>query len=104
MKKTEKRLYAMLGCVKNIAKGRYWLTPRFRHLFKILSAITLDLLSAIYPVDSSCLTDAVPARQGEPLLNSNLIVIHTRNVTKFVSFHVIRHSFFLIDECIPLKG
>lgn len=104
MKKTEKRLYAILGCVKHISKGRYWLTPRFRHLLTILSAMTLDLFSAIYPGDSSCLTDTVPARQDEPLLNSNSTVMHTRNGTKFVSFHVIRHSCFLIDESIPLKG
>ena len=94
----------MLGCVKNIVKGRYWLTPRFRHLFTILSAMTLDLLSAIYPGDSSCLTDTVPARQGKPSLNSNSTVMHTRKLTKLVSFHAIHHSFFLIDERIPLKG
>ena len=42
----ENGLYAMSGCVKNIAKGRYWLTPRFLHLFNILSAISLDPLSS----------------------------------------------------------
>ncbi len=43
---TRNGYYAIIRCVKNIAKGRYGLTPKLRHRFKILSAICLDPLSA----------------------------------------------------------
>ena len=39
----------IVGCVKNIAKGRYWLTPKFLHRFKILSAICwIQLRSGLF--------------------------------------------------------
>lgn len=43
---TRNGYYAIIECVKNIAKGGYWLTPRFLHRFNILSAICLDPLSS----------------------------------------------------------
>ena len=108
---TRNGYYETVECVKNIAKGRYWLTPKFLHRFKILSAICLDPLSSshFYERSAQMTLSALwllsqPDRVSHAYIHTSWPVGYSH--PRFYNARFIpcqMHSFFLIDECILLS-